>query len=96
LGEQFHRAEAFGLHPAKQRPASGWPLAFAREEAMPKGPFIPSQFVATEWSTTADKANFGNTLLRFLDADCSRELFTKNFYTRLSMSFGNIAHYVES
>jgi hypothetical protein len=60
---------------------------------MPKGPFVPSQFVATEWSTAADKANFGNTLLRFLDADCPRELFTKKFYARLSMTFGNIAHY---
>ena len=62
---------------------------------MPKGPFSPSQFVPTEWSTAADKAKFGNTLLRFLDADCPRELFTKKFYTRLSMTFGNIAHYVE-
>lgn len=60
---------------------------------MPKGPFSPSQFVPTEWSTAADKAKFANTLLRFLDADCPRELFTKKFYTRLSMTFGNIAHY---
>ena len=60
---------------------------------MPKGSFSPSQFIPTEWSTAADKAKFGNTLLRFLDADCPRELFTKKFYTRLSMTFGNIAHY---
>lgn len=60
---------------------------------MPKGPFSPSEFVPTEWSTATDKANFGNILLRFLDADCPRELFTKKFYTRLSMTFGNIAHY---
>jgi len=60
---------------------------------MPKGPFSPSQFVSTEWSTTAEKADFGNCLLRFLDAGCPRELFTKKFYTRLSMTFGNIAHY---
>lgn len=53
---------------------------------MPKGPFSPSQFVPTEWSTAADKAKFGNTLLRFLDADCPRELFTKKFCTRLSMT----------
>lgn len=60
---------------------------------MPKGPFSPSEFVATKWSTATDKANFGNTLLRFLDADCPRELFTKKFYTHLSNTFGNIAHY---
>ncbi len=60
---------------------------------MPKGPFSATGFTPTEWSTAADKANFGNTLLHFLDADCRRELFTKKFYTRLSMTFGNIAHY---
>jgi len=60
---------------------------------MLNGPFPPSEFVPTEWASTADKANFGNTLLQFLDADCPRQLFTKKFYTRLSMTFGNIAHY---
>jgi len=60
---------------------------------MPKGPFLPSEFTPTEWSTAADKASFGNTLLHFLDSGCSRELFTKKFYNRLSMTFGNIAHY---
>jgi hypothetical protein len=60
---------------------------------MPKGPLSPSAFVPTEWSTAAEKAAFGNTLLHFLDADCPRELFTKKFYTRLSMTFGNSAHY---
>ncbi len=60
---------------------------------MPKGPFLPSEFVSTAWSTAAEKAAFGNTLLHFLDADCSRQLFTRKFYTRLSMTFGHIAHY---
>ena len=60
---------------------------------MPKGPFLASEFTPTEWSTAADKADFGNTLLHFLDAGCPRELFTKKFYNRLSMTFGNIAHY---
>jgi hypothetical protein len=63
---------------------------------MAKGPFSPSEFVPTEFSTAADKADFGNTLLHFLDADCERNLFTKEFYNRLSMTFGHIAHYVES
>ncbi len=60
---------------------------------MTKGPFSPAEFVPTEWSTAAEKAAFGNTLLRFIDAGCPRELFTKKFYTRLSMTFGNIAQY---
>jgi len=59
---------------------------------MPKGPFLPSEFVSTKFSTATDKADFGNALLHFLDAGCGRDLFTKKFYTRLSMTFGNIAH----
>lgn len=61
-------------------------FCFVREDAMPKGPFTPSEFVPTEWSTAADKADFGNALLQFLDADCPRELFANKFYTRLSMT----------
>ncbi len=60
---------------------------------MPKGPFLPAQFLPTKFSTTADKADFGNTLLHFLDAGCARGLFTRKFYNRLSMTLGNIAHY---
>jgi hypothetical protein len=59
---------------------------------MSKGPFLPNEFVPTQFSTTVEKANFGNALLRFLDANCPRELFTKGFYSRLSMTFGHIAH----
>ena len=59
---------------------------------MPKGPFLPSEFVPTQFSTAADKAIFGNTLLHFLDSDCARDLFTRKFYNRLSMTFGHIAH----
>ncbi len=62
---------------------------------MPRGPFLPSEFVSTQFSSAADKSNFGNTLLHFLDSDCPRELFTKKFYDRLSVTFGHIAHYVE-
>jgi len=59
---------------------------------MSKGPFLPNEFVPTQFSTTVEKANFGNALLRFLDANCLREFFTKRFYNRLSMTFGHIAH----
>jgi hypothetical protein len=62
---------------------------------MPKGPFLPAEFLPTQFSTTADKAEFGNTLLHFLDAGCGQNLLTKKLYNRLSMTFGNMAHYVE-
>ena len=59
---------------------------------MLKGPLLSSEFVPTKWSTAAEKAAFGNALLHFLDSGCPRELFTEKFYTRLSKTFGNIAH----
>jgi len=59
---------------------------------MPKGPFIPSEFVPTQFSTAADKADFGNTLLLFIESEWKQTLFTKSFYNRLSMCFGHIAH----
>jgi hypothetical protein len=60
---------------------------------MPKGPFTASLFVPTEWSTAADKAAFGNTLLHFVESEWKRGLFTKGFYQRLSNCFRHIAHY---
>jgi len=60
---------------------------------MPRGPFLPSEFVPTKFSSAADKADFGNALLNFLDAGCPQGLFTKKLYLRLSMTFGHIAHY---
>ncbi len=60
---------------------------------MPKGPFLPSDFTATKFSTAADKAEFGNTLLRFIESEWAPALFTKSLYNRLSMCFGHIAHY---
>ena len=60
---------------------------------MSKGPFLLSEFVPTKFSSAADKAEFGNALLHFLEADCAQELFTKRLYSRLSMTFGHIAHY---
>lgn len=59
---------------------------------MPKGPFAPSDFSPTEWSTAAEKADFGNTLLRFIEAGWKPTMFTKKLYSRLSMCFGHIAH----
>jgi len=60
---------------------------------MSKGPFLPSDFTATKFSTASDKAEFGNALLRFVDSAWEPALFTKSLYNRLSMCFGHIAHY---
>jgi hypothetical protein len=60
---------------------------------MPKGPFLPSEFVPTQFSTAADKADFGNTLLLFIESEWKETHFTKSFYNRLSMCFGHIAHF---
>ena len=62
---------------------------------MPKGPFLPSEFVPTKFSTATDKADFGNAFLHFIESEWKETLFTKTFYNRLSNTFGHIAHYVE-
>lgn len=62
---------------------------------MPKGPFAPSQFTETKWSTQQDKADFGNALLHFIGSGFKQALFTRKLYHRLSQTFGHIAHYVE-
>jgi hypothetical protein len=61
--------------------------------SMPKGPFVPSDFVPTKFSTAADKAEFGNAFLHFIESEWKETLFTKTFYNRLSNTFGHIAHY---
>lgn len=60
---------------------------------MSKGPFSPSQFIPTKWSTAEEKARFGNALLHFVDSGFARNLFTDRLYGRLSNCFGHIAHY---
>lgn len=59
---------------------------------MSKGPFLASEFVATKFSSAAEKAEFGSALLKFLGADCAPGLFTNKLYQRLSMTFAHIAH----
>jgi hypothetical protein len=63
------------------------------EISMPQGPFLPSDFTATEFSSAADKAEFGNAFLHFIDSNWKQALFTEKFYNRLSKTFGHIAHY---
>ena len=60
---------------------------------MPKGPFLPSEFQPTKFSTAEDKADFGNAFLDFIESEWARTAFTKSFYSSLSMCFSHIAHY---
>ena len=60
---------------------------------MTKGPFLASEFVATKFSSAAEKAEFGNALLHLIDSGFTRNLFTDRLYGRLSNCFGHIAHY---
>src|ERR1700675_3376678 len=85
----------YGLNQGKEEGRLRLALFFCVEITMPKGPFLPSDFTATKFSTAADKAEFGNTLLRFIESEWASALFTKRFYNRLSMCFSHIAHYVE-
>jgi hypothetical protein len=60
---------------------------------MPQGPFLPSEFVPTKFSSAQDKADFGNAFLHFIESEWARTAFSKSFYNRLSMCFLHIAHY---
>ena len=60
---------------------------------MSKGPFLSSEFVPSTFSTAQDKADFGNAFLHFIESEWARTAFSKRFYNRLSMCFGNIAHF---
>jgi hypothetical protein len=60
---------------------------------MPKGPFLPSEFVPSKFSTAQDKADFGNAFLHFIESEWARTAFSKSFYHRLSTCFSHIAHF---
>lgn len=55
--------------------------------------FIAAQFTPTKWDTADDKAFFANRFVAFVKSGFKQSLFSKRFYTRLSMTFGHIAHY---
>jgi hypothetical protein len=52
-----------------------------------------SGFTPTKFSTIEDKEKFFNHFKRFVSKGFKRTMFPKWFYTRLSMTFGHIAHY---
>jgi hypothetical protein len=55
--------------------------------------FIADQFTSTKFHSSQDKADFANHFVKFVESDYKETLFTKPFYTRLSNTFGHIAHY---
>ena len=71
--------------------SASWLLA-SSEASHAEGTIPPTEFTATKFSTAADKAEFGNHFLRFIESEWAQALFTKDFYHRLSMCFGHIAH----
>jgi hypothetical protein len=56
---------------------------------------LTDTFTPTQWDTAETKLKFANHLLNFIAADFPEAKFTQQFYNRLSMTFGHIAHYVE-
>jgi hypothetical protein len=50
-------------------------------------------FVATEFSSVEDKEKFALQFKTFVSRGYTKDEFPKWFYTRLSMTFGHIAHY---
>lgn len=66
------------------------PTAVIRTLMCPK--LEAHQFGPTKWDSAEDKALFGNRLLKFMAEDFPKSSFTQKFYTRLSLTFGNIAH----
>ena len=50
-------------------------------------------YTATEFDTVEDKVKFENQFKKFVSNGFKESQFPKWFYTRLSMCFGNIAHY---
>ena len=51
------------------------------------------KFTATQWKTSEQKERFAQQFKKFVLNNFQAKDFPKWFYTRLSMTFGNIAHY---
>jgi hypothetical protein len=58
--------------------------------------FTPDRFTATQWEPPEHKAEFARRFICFVESDFDWRQFTDEFYRRLSMTFGHIAHYDRS
>ncbi len=54
---------------------------------------ITDKLTPTEWDSAEQKAKFIRQFVRFVESDFKQSLFVKWFYTRVSNTFGHIAHY---
>lgn len=68
-------------------------LPAALDRALRLPTLTADDFTPTKWDDANTKAKFCNNLLKFIGQDCPETMFTKAFYSRLSMTFGFIAHY---
>jgi hypothetical protein len=55
--------------------------------------FTPDCFTATKWDNAEKKTTFARQFIKFVRSDFAKSQFPKTFYTRLSGTFGHIAHY---
>jgi hypothetical protein len=51
------------------------------------------KYTATQWNTAADKEKFVKQFKAFVTKDFPETAFNKQFYNRMSMMRGHIAHY---
>lgn len=62
-------------------------------ERLRSPPLVAEQFTGTKFSSATEKAKHGNAILRFIAQGMPSEKFSKALYERVSMMWGNIAHY---
>jgi hypothetical protein len=62
-------------------------------EIKPSIVFTADQFTPTQWNTAQQKADFANAFVRFLENGFRLEDFPRPFYSRLSQTFGHVAHF---
>lgn len=55
--------------------------------------FTADKFIPTTWDPAEKKAHFARQFIRFVASDFDKTKFPNTFYRRLSMTFGNIAHF---
>lgn len=55
--------------------------------------FTADKFAPTKWEKAEAKVRFARQFIRFVKSDFDQRQFPHWFYTRLALTFSNIAHY---
>ena len=81
MGESFQRYRSLPVR-TNGKEEGQLRLAFFLRGDVPiqEAPFSPFEFVPTKVSIAEEEVDFGNTLLRFIEAEWRHTLFTKSFY----------------